>query len=189
MGTQGPPLTSPNILHSDRERKAAHPQQRGGEVEMGDGAITSTSSSKATDILPMRNACTMSTTNESPAEQSILELRSAQTRYRDLMGTREYLIGRKSRLDWEIRFAPRHQKSENQIRELREEQTQVEERHKQTEKDKGPAQKQLEQRRAANNGNATVSSKDDPNEWGTHTPEPPESEDREDEDSEGDATE
>ena len=107
------------------------------------------------------------------------------------MGTRKYLIGRKSQLDWEIRFAPRHQISDirYQIRELKEERKQVEERCKQTEEDKGPAQKQLEQWRAVINGNATVSSKDDPSEWGTHTPEPPESKDGEDEDSEGDATE
>ena len=85
----------------------------------------------------------MSTTNERPAVQSILELWSAQTCYRDPMGTRKYLIGRKSQLDWEIRFAPRHQISDirYQIRELKEERKQVEERCKQIKEDKGPVQK------------------------------------------------
>ena len=136
----------------------------------------------------MRSACTTSSTNESPAEQPILGPWSDQTHYRDLTRTREYLSGHQSKFDWEIRFAPRHQLTENKIRELKEERKQVKERHKQIKEDKGPAQKQLEQWRTAINGNTTVSSKEDPRKWGTHTPEPPESEDGEDEDSEYNTT-
>ena len=56
------------------------------------------------------------------------------------------------------------------------------ERHKKIEAAKGPAQKQLKQWREAINGNTTVSSKEDPIEWGTHPPVPTESKDEDSED-------
>ena len=65
---------------------------------------------------------------------------------------------------------------------MKEERKNVGERRKKIKAAKGPAQKQLEQRRKAINGNTTVSSKEDPIEWGTHTPAPTESEDGESED-------
>ena len=55
-------------------------------------------------------------------------------------------------------------------------------RRRKTKAAKGPAQKQLKQWRKAINGKATVRSKEDPIEWGTHIPAPTESEDKESED-------
>ena len=143
---------------------------------MGDVAVVT---SNATNDLQVRNYCNINIAKESPSEQSILELQSSQICYRDLMRIRNNLFCCESKLNWEIRFDSRHNLSEDQIRELREERKRVEERRKKIEKDKGPAQKQLEQWRTVINGNATVSSKEDPSEWGTHTPIPIEGDDDE----------
>ena len=110
--------------------------------------------------------------------------RSAQICYRNLMRTRDSdkLFCHESKLNHNIRLTPRQNLSEDQIRETKEEQKNVEERRKKIEAAKGPTQKQLKQRREAINENATIRSKEDPIEWGTHTPAPTESEDEESED-------
>ena len=77
------------------------------------------------------------------------------------MGTHNDLFCCESKLNHDIRFAPRHHLSEEQIRELKEERKNVGESCKKIEEAKGPAQKQLEQQRKAINGKATVSSKND----------------------------
>ena len=80
-----------------------------------------------------------------------------------------------------MRFAPRHKQSEDQTREMEEERKNVVEKRKEI-KAAGPAQTQPKQWREEINGNATVSRKEDPREWGTHTPVPTESEDKDLED-------
>ena len=109
----------------------------GGEVDVE--VFAAAASSNATDDLQIRNDCTTNTAKESASEQSILDLRSAQIRYCDLMRTRNNLICRE--------FAPRNHLSEAQIRELTEEQKNVRKSRKKIEEAKGPTKLQLEQRR------------------------------------------
>ena len=102
--------------------------------------------------------------------------RNTQTCYHDLMRTCEELFSRKSKLDWEIRFAPKHNDTEDKIREMGEECKSVVEKQKKIEEDKGPTQRRLKQLRKAIIGTATISSKNDRDEWETHTPVPTDNE-------------
>ena len=88
----------------------------------------------------MRNDCDINIAVESPSEQSILELRNAQNCYRDLMQTHDELFCRKSKLDWKTRFAPKHNLTEDKIREMEEGYKSVVDRRKKIKEDKGPTQ-------------------------------------------------
>ena len=83
--------------------------------------VVTTTASNVTDDLQNRNDCNTNTAEENPLEQSILDLWSAQICYRDLMRTRDKQFCRESKLNHGIRFAPRHNLSEDQIREMKEE--------------------------------------------------------------------
>ena len=58
----------------------------------------------------------------------------------------------------------------------------VVEKRKKIEEDKGPTQRRLERLRKAITGTATLSSKNDRKEWGTHTPVPTDNEEEDSED-------
>ena len=88
---------------------------------------------------------------------------------------------RKERLDLEIRFGPKHNVPEEKIREMGDERKSMVERRKEIEKAKGPTQRRLKRFRESITGITTVSSKNDDNAWGTHTPV---HKDNEDEDNE-----
>ena len=113
-----------------------------------------------------------------------MHLQRAQNDYRELMRTQAEVISLKSGLDWEIRFGPKHNVPEEKIRELVDEHKSVMKKRKKIEKDKGPTQRRLERLRKAITGTATVSSKNDNNAWGIHTPVPTDNEDEDDESEE-----
>jgi len=52
---------------------------------------------------------------EGPSQQNTKNLWTAQTKYHDMMRTREELKSRKAMLDWEIRFGPKHGVTEEKI--------------------------------------------------------------------------
>ena len=79
------------MLSDQKSSSGAIPTAEG-EAEAGDVAAAI---SNATNVLQTRNNGDIKTAAESPSEQSILELRNAQTCYRDLMQTREELFCRK----------------------------------------------------------------------------------------------
>ena len=71
------------------------------------------------------------------------------------------MFSHKSKLNWEIRFAPKHNVTEDKIREMEEERKSVVKKQKKIEEDEGPTQRRLEQLRKAITGAATISSKND----------------------------
>ena len=92
------------------------------------------------------------------------------------------MFSRRSKFDWEIRFGPKHNVTEDKIREMEKERKNVVEKRKKIEEDKGPTQRRLERLRKAITGTATISNKNDLNERETHTPVPTENEEEESED-------
>jgi hypothetical protein len=98
--------------------------------------------------------------------------------------TREDLKSRKERLNWEIRFGPTNGATKEEIMELEKERTYVIRRLKVLEGNKGTIQRRCERMRGAITGILTTSSREDPEEWGTHTPTPTARESEEEEESE-----
>ena len=113
-----------------------------------------------------------------------MNLRTAQTKYRNMIQTREELKSRKSKLDWEIRFGPKHGVTEEKIMAMEEERKSVVKSRKELEETKDSTQRRCEQMRWTITGIGTTSSKDDPEEWGTRTPTPSAKEEEEEEDPE-----
>ena len=100
------------------------------------------------------------------------------------MRTRAGFFSRKSKLDWEIRFAPKNGVTNEKILEMDEEQKSVVKKRSEIEASKGPTPRRLERLRKAITGKATISSKEDEDEWGTRTPVPSVNEEEEEESEE-----
>ena len=98
-----------------------------------------------------------------------------------MIRTREELKSQKSKLDWEIRFGPKHGVTEEKIMAMEEEQKSVVKKRKETEEAKDPTQRRCERMRRKITGIGTTSSKNDPKEWEIHTPVPSANEEEEDE--------
>ena len=183
---QGPHAPCPDTTIPDQKPQAVQSQQRGGEKE--EGEVAATSPNNATNAPPTSDNGNIKINVESPSQQSILNLRRAQTSYRDLMQNCDKLFSCKSKLDWEIRFGPKNNTTEETIMEMKEECKSMVKKRKEIEEDKGPTQQRLERLWKAIMGIATISSKNDPDEWETHTPVPTVNEEEEEEEESEDET-
>ena len=107
--SQGTHALRPDTMIADQKTQAVQSQQQGEENEEGEVAVANPNN--ATNAPPPGddgNEGNININTEGPSQQSILNLRTAQTRYRDLMQTRAGLFSQKSKLDWEIQFGPKN---------------------------------------------------------------------------------
>ena len=122
----------------DQEPQAVYSQQRGEEE------VAVASPKNATDAPPPGDDGDEGNINintEGPSQQSILNLQAAQTRYCNLKRTQAGLISRKSKLDWEIWFGPKHGVTEEKIMAMEEERNSVVKKRIKIEAAKGPTQR------------------------------------------------